>query len=221
MNEIANDNKYTLSNDSCINMGVISQKWYYTQLDKKGKRPTYQKIQAMGILAPLFTQADDNGYIQGEFELQEGKKGGLLFDTEMIENILNDLEIDSNPFCYPVYFFCVNNLTHELRFLAGHLIQKIMTDWMNSACDENHLEQKDEFIEWYRKNKDLYTIAVNKNNLCEFFNETPQRIRKGLELLSRLNLITLRNKESVSLNNNLIGSILEREGIEMFGGQNE
>lgn len=221
MNEIANDNKYTLSNDSCINIGVISQKWYYTQLDKKGKRPYYQKINSMGILAPLFTQADDNGYIQGEFELQPGKKGSLLFNTETIENILNDLEIDSNPFCYLVYFFCVDNLTHELRFLAGHLIQKIMIDWMYSACDENHLEQKNEFVEWYCENKDLYTIEVNKNNLCEFFNETPQRIRKGLELLSRLNLINVRDKKKLSLNHSLIESILGREGLEMFGGQDE
>ena len=89
-----------------------------------------------------------------------------------------------------------------------------MGDWMHFVVDKNNLKERERLVKWYAINKNTYPLEIDKTELCKFFNETPQRIRKGLDLLYRLNLINYQDKNHICLNNNLIGEILEREVVE-------
>jgi hypothetical protein len=206
---VANDNEYQSSDFELMDKGIISQYWYYKHLDKKGKRPDYLLIQALSQISLFASVVGIAGSVDGMF-----------FNKEVVTEALNDLEEDSLTFIYSIYRFCEENSSNEFRFLAGHIIQKLMGDWMHSAVEQD-LTKQIQFEEWYAENRNTHTFEINKEDLCKFYNETPQRIRKGLDVLSNLDLIKYQHKNNISLNNDLIETILQKDVAKIKGGQNE
>lgn len=152
--------------------------WYYSLLDHKQKRPDYKKITGMAILGDLYaSSADKDGYIEGNFCLDGKKIGGLILHEE-ITSVLEEEYIGKESHRIAIDLITgMAEKNKEYGYLAGYLLSEfIFLMDFNQSLDSN-LPFNSNF-------------PVPKSLLLESFNETPQRIRKALEVLKKLDLIT-------------------------------
>lgn len=152
--------------------------WYYSFLDHKQKRPDYKKITGMAMLGDLYTNsADKEGYIEGEFCLDGENTGGILLHQE-ITSVLEEDYIGKES--HRIIIDLITGMAEknkEYGYLAGYLLSEFifLMDFSHSLDSNSPFNSN---------------FPVPKSLLLESFNETPQRIRRALELLNKLNLIT-------------------------------
>ena len=165
--------------------------WYYSLLDRKQKRPDYKKITGMAILGDLYTNsADKDGYIEGDFCFDGQNKGGILLNKE-ITSVLEEEYIDKKS--HPILIDLITGMAEqnkEYGYLAGFLLSEfiLFMDYVQSSDSNVPFNS---------------IVPIPKNSLLKTFNETPQRIRKALEVLKKLDLITfsvLQNHFEISIN---------------------
>jgi len=165
--------------------------WYYSLLDHKQKRPDYKKITSMAILGDLYeTSADKDGYIEGDFCFDGKNEGGIFLHKE-ITSLLDEEYIGKES-----HRIIINLITgmaekhKEYGYLAGYLLSEVilLIDHLQSFNSEVAFNS---------------LLPIHKDLLLETFNETPQRIRRALEVLKKLGLITftvLQNHFEISIN---------------------
>ena len=152
--------------------------WYYWLLDRKQKRPDYKRITSMAILGDLYeTSADKDGYIEGDFCL-DGHNEGEIFLHEEITSVLEQEYIGRES--HRIIVDLITGMAEknkEYGYLAGYLLSEfiLLIDHLQSLNSEvafNNL------------------LPIPKDVLLKNFNETPQRIRKALEVLKKLDILT-------------------------------
>lgn len=152
--------------------------WYHSLLDHKQKRPDYKKITGMAILGDLYANsADKDGYIKGDFCLDGKNTGGMLLHQE-ITSVLEEEYIDRKS--HRIFINLITGMAEknkEYAYLAGYLLSDLIDIIDNTNSSDT-------------------SLFVPKNEWLRLFNETPQRIRKALELLNKLNLITFSISEN-------------------------
>lgn len=147
--------------------------WYYSLLDHKQKRPDYKKITSMAILGDLYeTSADKDGYIEGDFCFDGQNEGGIFLHKE-ITSLLDEEYIGKES-----HRIIINLITgmaekhKEYGYLAGYLLSEVilLIDHLQSFNSEVAFNS---------------LLPIHKDLLLETFNETPQRIRRALEVLKK------------------------------------
>lgn len=152
--------------------------WYYSLLDHKQKRPDYKKITSMAILGDLYeTSADKDGYIEGDFCLDGHNEGGIFLHKE-ITSLLEEEYIGKES--HRIIIDLITGMAEknkEYGYLAGYLLSEVilLIDHLQSLNSEVAFNS---------------LLPIHKDLLLETFNETPQRIRKALEVLKKLDIIT-------------------------------
>jgi len=145
--------------------------WYYSLLDHKQKRPDYKKITEMAVLGDIYANVTDNdGYINTVY--LDGKNTEKILLAKEITSVLEEEYIDQKSHRILIDLIqVISKKNQEYGYLAGYLLSDLilLLDFFNSP-DNSCFIPKDLFL--------------------KSFNETPQRIRKDLELLKNLNLIT-------------------------------
>jgi len=159
--------------------------WYYSLLDHKQKRPDYKRITSMAILGDLYeTSADKDGYIKGDFCLDGQNEGGIFLHKEIIS--LLDKEY-INKKSHRIIVDLITGMAEknkEYGYLAGYLISDLIDIIDHTNSSDN-------------------SLSVPKHEWLTLFNETPQRIRKALEVLKKLDIITFsvfQNYFEISIN---------------------
>lgn len=157
--------------------------WYYLILEEKSKRPDYSAIVYLASLAELY------------FISQENNKDYIKFFRKSALELLNDIYKSADEYKNAEkHLFCCHLLkahaflkNKEIGFLAAFLLSDLIINTGEEM--ENNLSYKN-----------LPIVSINKKNLLKLFNETPQKIRKALELLKKLDLITFKiNKENIEI----------------------
>ena len=140
----------------------IPLNWYYLILNEKSKKPDYSVIMILAVLA--------GSYFNSHVDNQDFIKS---FSKEWLE-LLNDIyksadeyeNTEKHSFFYGMlekYDFIKNK---EVGLLAAFLLSEFFG----------------RLAELSFPNK----IFVNKKEILELFNETPQRVRKAIEFLKRI-----------------------------------
>lgn len=165
--------------------------WYYSLLDHKQKRPDYKKITSMAILGDLYeTSADKDGYIEGDFCFDGQNEGGIFLHKE-ITSLLEEEYIGKES--HRIIIDLITGMAEknkEYGYLAGYLLSEVilLIDHLQSLNSEVAFNS---------------LLPIHKDLLLETFNETPQRIRRALEVLKKLGLITFtvsQNHFEISIN---------------------
>jgi len=159
--------------------------WYYSLLDHKQKRPDYKKITSMAILGDLYeTSADKDGYIEGDFCFDGKNEGGIFLHKE-ITSLLDEEYIGKESHRIIINLITGMAKKHkEYGYLAGYLISDLIDIIDHTNSSDN-------------------SLSVPKHEWLTLFNETPQRIRKALEVLKKLDFITFsvsQNYFEISIN---------------------
>lgn len=159
--------------------------WYYSFLDHKQKRPDYKKITSMAILGDLYeTSADKDGYIEGGFCFDGQNEGGIFLHKE-ITSLLDEEYINKKSHRIVVDLITgMAEKNKEYGYLAGYLISDLIDIIDHTNSSDN-------------------SLSVPKHEWLTLFNETTQRIRKALEVLKKLDIITFsvsQNYFEISIN---------------------
>lgn len=156
----------------------IPLNWYYLILDKKSKRPDYSVIVGLAFLAEL------------HFVSQENNKDYMKFFPEHSLELLNDIYKSAGEYknAEKYSFFChvlknPNFLENkEIGFLAAFLLSEFFAKLVDPSSSNK--------------------IFIDKKEILELFNETPQRIRKAIEFLIKIKLKNTDikiNKENIEI----------------------
>jgi hypothetical protein len=152
--------------------------WYYWLLDYKQKRPDYKRITAMAVLGDLYANsADKDGYIEGDFCFDGQNEGGIFLHKE-ITSLLDKEYINQKS--HRIIVDLITGMAGENKeygYLAGYLLCEFIffMDEVQSVDSKKSFHSK---------------FPILKESLLKNFNETPQRIRKALEVLKKLDILT-------------------------------
>ena len=159
-------------------ISMVAFDWFYKVTNSKN-RPIHEHIfmasiffaRGNNLLEDVFLNHIDRGRLQEFKELVDNSfdKGGMLMFVTTTYN-LNKEKKDG------------------LGYLAGFLLNYLFFENIRKHYDEKKSEVVLEYI---------VPKPYNKKQLCELFNETPQRIRQALELLSLKKLIKLDKKNNL------------------------
>ncbi len=164
---------------------LVPANWYYSFLDHKQKRPDYKRITGVAVLGDLYASlSDKDGYIDGEFCLDGKNTGGLHLDKDTISFLEEEYIGEKSHRIFIDIITGMAQKNKEYGYLAGYLLSDLIDIIDHTNSSDN-------------------SLSVPKNEWLRLFNETPQRIRRALELLKKLSLITFlisENHFEISIN---------------------
>lgn len=218
---VANDNNTLYSSFTGVPAG-----WYHKFLDENQKRPDYKMLTGLAILGKLYMQADEEGFIPGEYSLDGINTGAIHLSQEIMEDFSQYYK--KGTMYTPLYTNLVNSIVRtqdELEYRASHLISylffsthRFLTEAYELAkCEDLSTKETEYLLGEYKL---LGRFLISKASLIGVFNETPQRIRITLDFLKKLDLVkfisTSGDRIEGIINYNKITNILKSELDEEF-----
>ena len=194
--------------------GITVDEWYYKHLDRKGKRPNYELITALSAIFMTMYNADENELIKGGGELAVGKKGSLVLSEDVTSGIIDDLnkqDLQKFLLLIPCVIFCEDNSKDELSVVAGYIISFLHQQCL-SKVRTRHTTITTFREDWrgiFLKHCSETLITIDVKEICDIFNETPQRVNRAIKILHSLKLIepSPHYKNIISINYDLLESI--------------
>ena len=196
--------------------GVTVDEWYYKHLDQKGKRPNYELITALSAIFMTLHHADEKGLVKGGVELVAGKKVSLVLSEDATSGIIDDLnnqDLQKILLLIPCVIFCEENSKDKLAIVAGYLIS-----FLHQQClfivhvkYTTTTTSREDFRDMCLKHCSETLITIDVKEICNVFNETPQRINRAAKILHKLKLIECSptDKNTISINYDLLESVIE------------
>jgi hypothetical protein len=160
--------------------------------------------------------SDENELIKGGVELAVGKKGSLVLSEDVTSGIIDDLnnqDLQKFLLLIPCVIFCEDNSKDELGVVAGHLISFLHQQCLFTVHNKytTTTTSREDFREIFLKYCSKTLIAIDVKEICNIFNETPQRVNRAVKILHSLKLIeySSNDKNVISISYDMLESVIE------------